>query len=212
MVDASGPKIVSQTRKGIMIWWPFFIGISSYIPIANINLGLLYLSAARKRQKAFALWVVAVLFEGLYCFASLRLIGLLADNVLISQVLSFLIIVVFIGLGIWNFVQSPDENLRAEHAMTRKAYFAAIVHPQQIPFWLIWGAYLSPRGLLIDDPEAILNFALWNSLGSAITLGLYSIAGIRLKDWVMKRQKFLSKVVGMLCFGFALLEIWRMVW
>ncbi len=189
-----------------MMWQVFLIGFSSYLILGNITLGIFELSSARRYWLLALLLGAALLSEFIYAWFLIGKLQYLHLHNTVSVWVSVAIFVVFLVLGIWNLLHKPSGEAAHQKSVLKRASVAIFFHPQQIPFWLIWGSYLVGQGLNVSDPTVVLTIALVNVLGAGTALILYSLLGSRMVEFAKRNRVMLGRATGIICLVLACSE------
>jgi hypothetical protein len=181
------------------MWQVFLIGFTSYLLLGNINLGIFELSSARRYWLLAFLLVAALLSEFVYAYFLIGKLEYLHQHDTVSVWVSVAVFLVFLILGIWNLLHRPAGDAAHQKSILKRASLAIFFHPQQIPFWLIWGSYLVGQGLNVADPAAVVTVALVNVVGAGTALVLYSVLGSRMVEFAKRNRILLGRVTGIIC-------------
>ncbi len=192
-----------------MIWQVFILGFSGYLVLGNINLGIFELSADKKYTSLLLLVAAAVGAEFLYAWLLLGSMHYMHQNELISFLLSVAVFLVFLVLGVWNLVHKPTDDATHRSSLIKRAVLAIVVHPQQVPYWIIWGSFFAGQGLDLSDNHAVLTVSFMNAAGASLSLGLFALLGSKMIYFSRKYRLLLGRITGVICLGLALSEAIR---
>ena len=119
------------------------VGFYGYIFPGNINLMVLELYVSKRYRLLVPVLGLIVLFESIYCALSLTFLNSIKNNsnfYTSIEIVSYSLIFV---MGLW-MVAEKQKNKRATRANTiLRGVLSIIIHPQQIPFWLIAGILIN---------------------------------------------------------------------
>ncbi len=187
------------------------IGFYSYIMINNINLAVIELTIEKKFRLLTILIITSIIFEALYCYICLSSLSYLNSHANLIQIVKIIAIILMFILGIWSLRDSAEKSNHINENITKRAFFSIIFHPQQIPFWLIWGNILFSNRWILDTQSDILLFTFYNVVGSILVLLLYVVMGKYLKHFVTKYKIQIVRLVGITCILFAVSEIYKLL-
>lgn len=168
-------------------------------------MSVVQLSSNRKALFAFLLVVAAA--EFVYCFSALLALGYIVNSAEIIFYSKCITIVLLIALGIWCLLDLKKNKHDFETGIVKRGYFSAIVHPQQITFWLLWGTLLFQNQMLKHQISHILLFAILNSFGTISILLLYAYVGRKLTHLFERNKRMLNKLAGLFSIGLSLFQL-----
>ena len=106
-------------------------------------------------------------------------------------------------LGFWALFEKPKDIETERKNIIRRGYWSAIIHPQQVPFWLFWGIILIENQIINGDIGSLLFFAAFNVLGAFCMLMIYVVYGNKLISLIKLNLHIIKKIVGIICLGAA---------
>lgn len=172
------------------------MGLYGYIFPGNINLMILELYTSKRHRFLIVMLALVVVFESIYCLGSLLFINTLKNNTrLFLGIESVSYILLFI-LGLWMLLERKGNNKQPHKNTIVRGILAVIIHPQQIPYWLIAGSILSESLNLIPTNRAILTFIFFNAIGTLLIMLTYMFLGKRILNYFKMNIFLLNKVMG----------------
>ncbi len=179
----------------------FCVGIWGYLNLGVINLNIINISTQKNKKTLVGFILCAFLFEMLYCFGVLWSLKYIFSNDILRNFLKILTILICFLFSFLAF-QSAQNTLKNEAKTPSKtqenllkndlyfAYFAVIIHPQQISFWSIWGIYFLQNKYISDTFWDILMMALGAGFGALGFFIFLSFLGkIFIHEITQHRQK-----------------------
>ena len=113
-------------------------------------------------------------------------------------------------LGFWALFEKPKDIETERKNIIRRGYWSAIIHPQQVPFWLFWGIILIENQIINGDIGSLLFFAAFNVLGAFCMLMIYVVYGNKLISLIKLNLHIIKKMVGIICLVTALYMTWEL--
>ena len=161
----------------------FFIGAWGYCQVGIVNMCIIELSIQHKKRAIIYLILTAFLCEFIYCFVLLYLLQIVLANQNIIWIAKIFTFFVFFGLSIFifydifkvNYLQNTPKTVSTHTLYV--AYISLIIHPQQVPFWLLWGTYLIQSNLLAFDVQFITLFSGFVGFGTCFVFSCYAYFG-----------------------------------
>lgn len=189
----------------MIVFIAFIIGFLGYLNIGNINMSVVELSVSRRRLTFFLACVV--LAEFLYCYFSLWALHLVINSDVIIFYTKWITVFLLTLLGVWCFFDAGKSNNELGEGIVKRGYFSAIIHPQQVSFWLLWGTILFQNGFIKHSQSELVLFSVFNSIGTLGVLLLYAYVGKRLYKLFNKNKGFLNKLAGIFSFVLAFIQL-----
>ncbi len=187
----------------------FILGFVGYLPPGNINLTVVQLAISHTKGKLWAFILLATVMEFLYCLGCITGLDLLMQQPNLVVVLQWSAVVIFTALGLLSFFHNEDAVKIPALSGFGRGVFATIINPLQVPFWLVWGVYLSDK--LKDGFLAITIFAIITSIGTACILWIYAVGGKKLVENMKLERKILDRIIGVLLMGLAVLQLFKLL-
>lgn len=171
------------------------IGFYGYLFPGNINLMVLDLFAAKRYYFLFIAATVVVLFESLYCFFTLHFINQIdvkSDLFYFIKLLAYLLTLV---MGLWMVFEKSamDKNNQGN---IQRGIISAVIHPQQIPFWLLMGFIFHDIIFSEMNSWAMPYFVIYNAIGTFMILFCYAFYGNQLLRFLKLKINTLNKSIG----------------
>ncbi len=188
----------------------FLLGFWGYLMVANINLGILELAKHGSKTALARYFAVILTFEFIYCFGSLYFMQYLMIYPKVILVAQYIAIAFLLILGFWALFEKPKDIETERKNIIRRGYWSAIIHPQQVPFWLFWGIILIENKIINGDIGSLLFFAAFNVLGAFCILMIYVVYGNKLISLIKLNLHIIKKIVGIICLVTALYMIWEL--
>jgi threonine/homoserine/homoserine lactone efflux protein len=189
-----------------LLVYGFALGFMGYLPPGNINLTVVQLSIHHTNNKLWSFILLATVMEFLYCMGCLTGLDFLMHQPHLVHVLEWSSVFIFAILGLLAFFHHEDASKVQALSGFGRGVFATIINPLQIPFWLVWGVYLSER--LKGDLSTTAVFAFITSVGTVCILWAYAVGGKKLVEWLKLERKLLDRMIGLLLIGLA---VWQLV-
>ena len=127
--------------------------------------------------------------------------------ILIAQYIAIAFLLI---LGFWALFEKPKDIETERKNIIRRGYWSAIIHPQQVPFWLFWGIILIENQIINGDIGSLLFFAAFNVLGAFCMLMIYVVYGNKLISLIKLNLHIIKKIVGIICLVTALYMTWEL--
>jgi len=84
---------------------------------------------------------------------------------------------------------------------------SVLLHPQQIPFWLVTGLLIHSKMLFSSDNTVFYGFLFCNAAGALAAFIFYMLSGKLLLDYFKLNTGIINKVMGVLYIGLFIYEI-----
>ena len=183
------------------------IGFYGYIFPGNINLMFVELYRCRKYRSIFLILLLALLFESLYLYISFRLLGALSSKDWIFTCIQYVSYGLILCMGLWMLLENK-QNRKATHQHTiYRGIISIILHPQQIPFWLVTGLLIHSKMLFSSDNTVFYGFLICNATGALAAFIFYMKSGKFLLDYFKLNTGSINKGMGVLYIGLFIYEI-----
>ena len=173
----------------------FLIGFYGYLLPGIINMTMMELHLQKRHSVLTLVFLLALTFEFSYCYFSLLFFNFFSKNTDLMLYLTVIGCLFTLAIGIWMLVgvQKTIKQNTKDNYISR-GVINIIVHPQQIPFWLITFVQLKPF-IKIDS---VLTFSLFNVLGCAAIFLLYILGGNRFMSYMNLKLTTVKKAVSIL--------------
>ena len=193
----------------MILVYGFMLGFVGYLPPGNINLTVVQLSIHQAKNRLWSFILLATIMEFLYCLGCLIGLDFLMHQPNLVHVLQWSSVFIFAALGFLAFFHNEDTSKTQVLSGFGRGVFATIVNPLQIPFWLVWGVYLSDK--LKGDIPTIALFAAITAAGTVGILWIYAVGGKKLVEWLKLERKLLDRIIGLVLIGLALLQLFKLL-
>lgn len=186
------------------------IGFYGYMFPGNINLMVLDLYGSKKYKVLFMILALIVLFESCYAIISLFYLNKVKeDSQLFSsiEIVSYLLI---LAMGIWMFFENKTSKQTSQKNTLYRGILSVIIHPQQIPYWIIIGVVVNPVMNFEMDIASILIFLFFNAVGTLLVMLVYMIYGNRMMYYFKLKLSLLNTTMGVLYISLALFSLTKL--
>lgn len=172
------------------------IGLYGYLFPGNINLMVIELYSAKKFRLLFIILTLVVIFESIYCGVSLRFLNAIQRNSSFYKSVEIISYVLILTMGLWMIAEKrPTKNSIHQNTIIR-GVFSIIIHPQQVPFWLVTGVLVNKAVQFDINNGALSLFVLYNSVGTLLAMITYMIVGKKLLHYFKLTVPGINKVMG----------------
>ena len=178
-----------------MIVLGVLLGFYSYLFPGNINLMILDLYATRRYNILVQVGLIVILFECLYCYFTLQFIGQISTNQQLYQYIEWFAYVLTLVVGLWMVFDKTTKNKTPKGTIYR-GLFSTIIHPQQIPFWIVMNVLFHNVIYFEMNSRDLLVFVFFNAVGASLVLWCYAIYGNKLLDLLKLKIGTISKSIG----------------
>jgi threonine/homoserine/homoserine lactone efflux protein len=193
----------------ITMMYGFMLGFMGYLPPGNINLTVVQLSIHHSKNKLWGFMLLVTVMEFIYCLGCLTGLDFLMRQPYLVHILEWSSVFIFAILGLLAFFHNEDASKVQALSGYGRGVFATIVNPLQIPFWLVWGVYLSDK--LKGELSATALFALITAGGTVCVLWAYAVGGKKLVEWLKLERKLLDRFIGLLLIGLAIWQLYKVL-
>jgi hypothetical protein len=172
------------------------IGLYGYIFPGNINLMALEIFRAKKYKFLLTILGLIISFESIYCLISLTLLDSLKSNQkLYSSIERFSYTLIFL-FGLWMLFEKRNNHMKSYRNTIYRGILSMIIHPQQIPFWVVAGILVNRFTHLTTSNGSLQLFVLCNAAGTLLAMGLYMFAGNKILNFFKFNTGQINKVMG----------------
>ncbi len=187
------------------------IGFYGYLFPGNINLMVVQLYTSRQYKLLSITLLLIVLFESMYCGASLYFLGSLQTNTKWYSIIEFISFILILIMGLWMVFENKKDLKKNQQNTVYRGVFSMIVHPQQIPFWIVAGVLLN--GLIKFDMNlaSLLPFVAFNAIGTLLMMVCYMLLGNKLIHYFHLNIAQINKVMGSFYVLLALYHLVKLV-
>lgn len=188
------------------------IGFYGYLFPGNINLMVVHLYASKQYKLLWLMLLLIVLFETLYCAGSLYFLGSLQTNTKWYSIIELISFILILIMGLWMVFENKKDAKTTQQNTLYRGIFSMIVHPQQIPFWIVAGVLLN--GLIQFDTNlsSLLPFILCNAIGTLLVMVSYMFLGNKFISYFKLNLAQINKVMGSFYVLLAVYHLIKLVW
>jgi hypothetical protein len=172
------------------------IGLYGYIFPGNIN--LMVLEIFRTKKYTFLLFILGLIlsFESIYCVISLTLLnGIKSNQKLYSSIEFFSYALIFL-FGLWMLFEKRNNKVKSYRNTVYRGILSIIIHPQQIPFWVVAGILISKFVHLNTGTGALYFFVFFNAVGTLMAMGMYMFVGNKILNFFKFNIAQVNKIMG----------------
>ncbi|MFM9951427.1 MAG: hypothetical protein ACKV1O_26065 [Saprospiraceae bacterium] len=183
------------------------IGFYGYLFPGNINIMVLDLYGSKKYKVLFLILALVVIFESAYCLLSLiYLNSIKADKELFSviETVSYLLV---LAMGFWMLFNNKSSEHVSKTNTLYRGVINIIIHPQQIPFWVIVGVILNPVMNFGENWNTTAGFVLCNALGTLLIMLIYMVYGNKLMQYFKFKLNQLNTTLGVVYIAMAVFSL-----
>jgi len=172
------------------------IGFYGYLFPGNINLMIIELYNNKKYKLLSTMLILIVVFESIYCVLSLTFLNAIKDSSYFYKAIEITSYVLIFLMGLWMMVEKRN-NKKATHQNTIiRGVFSIIIHPQQIPFWVIAGVLVNQFVKFNMNNGALLKFIFYNAVGTLLAMLTYMIFGKKILSYFKLNIGYINKIMG----------------
>lgn len=152
------------------------VGFYGYLFPGNITLMVVTLYGAKKFKLFLIILTLIVVFESIYCGVSLTFLNTIKSNTSFYKLIEFISYALIFVMGLWMIVEKKNnKNATHQNTIIIRGVFSIVIHPQQIPFWVVAGVLVNKAVQLDINSGALLLFTLFNSMGTLLAMFTYMI-------------------------------------
>jgi putative Ca2+/H+ antiporter (TMEM165/GDT1 family) len=172
------------------------VGLYGYIFPGNINLMVLDLYASKKYRVLAPVLLLIIVFESIYCLLTLLLLGGLKESSQWYKWVEMGSFILILAMGVWMLLESRKNKQAVQKNTLYRGIISIIIHPQQIPFWLIIGVVINPLMKFGMDVFAMAGFVIFNAVGTLMAMGIYMFFGNKILQYFKLNLSSINKVMG----------------
>jgi predicted small secreted protein len=172
------------------------VGFYGYLFPGNINLMVVHLYISKQYKLLWLMLASIVFFESLYCTAvlySLQALQKKSGWYLVVEIISYTMVLL---MGIWMILEKKASAKTTSNNTVYRGLLSSIIHPQQIPFWMVAGVLLNGVLNFSDGWKILLPFVGFNALGTILVMFSYMILGSKLIHYFKLNLTQINKVMG----------------
>lgn len=174
------------------------IGFYGYVFPGNINLMVLELYNSKRHRFLMLILALIIIFESIYCIVSLMFIKSIKGNAKFFSFIESASYILILMMGLWMLFEKRDSKNKPHQSTIYRGVLNMIIHPQQIPYWLIAGSVLSGTLNLIPNNWAVVTFAFFNAVGTLLAMAAYMFFGKKILDYFKLNIFHINKAMGVL--------------
>lgn len=188
------------------------IGFYGYLFPGNINLMVVHLYASKQYKLLWLMLLLIVLFESLYCGISLYFLGGLHAETTWYEVIEIVSFILILIMGLWMIFENKKNATTTQQNTVYRGVFSIIVHPQQIPFWIVAGVLLNGLIKFEMNLSSLLPFILCNAIGTLLVMVSYMFLGNKLISYFKLNLAQINRVMGSFYVLVAVYHLIKLVW
>ena len=189
------------------------VSFLGYIPPGNVNLTAMQISINKNIKQAVIFVTTFSILEAFFTYILMRFAAWFAEKKDVLQLLNWILIVVFVVLGIltWNKGEQniPREKEFKKGASIRTGILLGIFNPIQIPFWAIAGTYLIAHNWITTKGLGLHIFALGSGIGAFTCLYLYAHFAKKIQEKFSLSSKLINHGIALVFFCLAIISLIR---
>lgn len=172
------------------------VGLYGYLFPGNINLMVLEIYRSGKFKFLLIILGLILFFESIYCITSLTLLNSIKSNQkLYASIESFSYAMIFL-LGLWMLFEKRKNEHKTYRNTIYRGVLSMIIHPQQIPFWVIAGVVISRFTDLTTNNGSLFLFVIFNAIGTFLAMVIYMFVGNKVLNFYKFNTAQINKVMG----------------
>ncbi|MBK0384319.1 LysE family transporter [Pedobacter sp. SD-b] len=187
------------------------VNFLGYIPLGNINLTSMQISINKGLKQAVIFAVSFSVIEAIFTFILMNFAEWFASKKDLLSWLGWILVAVFIIMGIISLVQAEKESKPKEESRKRDSIRTGIIlgifNPMIIPFWTIGGTYLIANNWITTDGLALEVFAIGAGIGSFLCLYLFAKFALYIQNKFSFNHKIINRSIAAVFFGLAIFQI-----
>jgi threonine/homoserine/homoserine lactone efflux protein len=195
------------------LWLGFTSSFLGTLPLGMLNLTILQLALAKKREQAFWFSLGATVIEFLQIGITLLGMNVLLTIPQLSQGIALISIPVLLYLGFVNLKKRSDTegaSLTTKSAF-RQGMVLAFANVVVYPYWLLWGHLFVQNGWLQPTPTAYFYFSFSAAIGTLGAFLFFILLGKIMWKRLNRVQYVIDKVIAFSFFGFAAFQFFKLI-
>jgi hypothetical protein len=172
------------------------IGFYGYVFPGNINLMVLELYNLKRYKFLVFMLSLIIIFESIYCVVSLIFLSSIRNNVKFFAIIESTSYTLLLVMGLWMLLERKEQKNKSNQNTVFRGIFNIIIHPQQIPYWLIAGSIMSGAFSFNQNNAGIITFAFFNSIGTLLAMVFYMFFGKKIMNYFNLNMFHINKVMG----------------
>ncbi len=206
---------MSIIGTALLGWLVSFLG---QLPLGNTSVTATQIAVDESVRKAWLFSFGVAIVEIIYLRVALSGMGWVVAHPVFFEVLNWLAIALFLGLGIFTLVEANKTKPKTKPPLLNNTLnrFAlglsmSAVNPIQIPFWFTWSVAFIKSGALATNDVSYNAFTIGAGTGTIAGLAVYIYAGKWLITKLKAGQSGVNKFVGLVFILTALIQLYKVV-
>ena len=174
------------------------IGFYGYVFPGNINLMILELYNSKRHRFLIFMLALVIIFESIYCIASLMFFNNIKSNTAFFAFIESGSYTLIFIMGLWMLFEKRSKKNKPHQNTIFRGVLNIVIHPQQIPYWLIAGSILSGTLNLNQNNWAVVTFAFFNAVGTLLAMITYMFFGRKILNYFNLNIFHINKIMGLI--------------
>jgi len=172
------------------------IGFYGYLFPGNINLMVVDLFRLKQYKRLVLALALIVLFECMYASISLMFLNEFNTTTTLYKNVEFAAGILILVMGLWMIFENKNNQKTIHKNTLYRGLLSIIIHPQQVPFWIIAGIFI--KKLLQNNLNNwdIIGLVIGNGIGTILIMVAYMIFGNILLNYFKLNIANINKVMG----------------
>ena len=183
------------------------IGFYGYLFPGNINLMVVELYCKKQYKQLAIILILIIVFESIYCGMSLTFLHTIKNNSNIYKSLEFISYLLIFLMGLWMVLEKNKKTNTSHQNTITRGVLSIIIHPQQIPFWLVVGVLVNSIEQSNLNSESLALFIIFNAIGTVLAMFSYMFLGKRILDFFKLNIAQINKIMG---FAYIILALYHL--
>ena len=107
-------------------------------------------------------------------------------------------------MGLWMIVENKNKQKAIHKNTFYRGVLSIIIHPQQIPFWIIAGIFIKKVMHNNLDSWNIIGLLLGNAIGTLLIMLAYMVLGNKIFNYFKLNIAYINKVMGIVYIALSL--------
>jgi hypothetical protein len=99
-------------------------------------------------------------------------------------------------MGLWMVFENKKDIQNVQKNTVYRGFVSIILHPQQIPFWVIMGVFVNKFVPITTDRIVLFQFAFFNGIGTFLAMLFYIVFGSKLFKFLKLNISQINRIVG----------------
>ena len=188
------------------------VNFLGYIPLGNINLTAMQISINKGMKQALIFVTTFSIVEGLFTYVLMRFAEWFATKKEFLHWLGWILVAVFIIMGILSWIESYKETKHKDDDVTNKdsirtGILLGVFNPMIIPFWMIGGTYLIAKNWIVTEGIGLELFAFGAAIGAFLCLYLFARFALYIQSRFAFSNKMINRSIALVFFALAIFQI-----